>query len=146
MLVWWRHRRRKSNTEWEPNRTDEQYSLLLLLTVSFTQYPFLIFFTKTSLYWYYYYKNKKQKKNKKHKKKKTQNTKHKMAPFYARFSYFPKYKFTLFSLISLNSLSLSLSSAWRLTSELSPLGLAGLCSSNRCSQSLAHRGLAANHW
>ena len=36
------------------------------------------------------------------------NTKHKMAPFYARFSDFPKYKFTLFSLISLKSLSLTL--------------------------------------
>ena len=116
MLVWWRHRRRKSNTEWEPNRTDEQYSLLLLLTVSFTQYPFLIFFTKTSLYWYYYYKNKKQKKNKKHKKKKhkTQNTK------WHRFMLGFHISLSINSLYSLSyPLTLSLSHSRRL--DASPL-------------------------
>ena len=34
-----------------------------------------------------------------------------MTPFYARFLDFPKYKFTLFSLKTLNSLSLSLTLA-----------------------------------
>ena len=36
-----------------------------------------------------------------------------MTPFYARFLDFPKYKFTLFSLKTLNSLSLSLSHSRR---------------------------------
>ena len=51
----------------------------------------------------YYYKIKKKKRKKKGK----------MTPFYARFLDFPKYKFTLFSLKTLNSLSLSLSHSRR---------------------------------
>ena len=48
-------------------------------------YPvsFLIFFTKTSSYWYYY----------KYKKEKKTHTHTKTAPFYARFSDIPQYKF-----------------------------------------------------
>ena len=41
---------------------------------------------------------------------KIKNKKHKTAPFYTRFSDMPNYKFTLFSLITLNSLSLTLTS------------------------------------